>query len=204
MAARHEGEAEHDDRQELDVGAARPEVEGDQRTDKDRGDHHEATWRRDRQDHDGEQAQQGERHQHHAVIEGQVQGARDQPEWHADQHGQGEIRQVMQRRVGTRGEIPRELGHRCAGPVDAVDGLPAEESVDRRLDLEQPVMLHREAKARPLGHGVEGRSDRRERAQRRDRTELEPPALLDQGEGQEQGDETRRADGGHPYPHVCT
>jgi len=153
---------------------------------------------------DGQQADQREADQNDPVVEGQTEGAAQQPEWNPDQDGERKVRHMVQRRVAIGRQIPWQPGHRRGGPVDAVDGLSVQESVNGRLDLEQAVVFHRQAERRPLDHGDQRRSDGGQGAQHRGHAELESPTPLDPHDQPEQCQDTPGADRGDPRADVGT
>ena len=198
MAARQHGERQQHEREKLDVGAARPQIERDQGAGVDGRDQQEAPLLADGQRDDRDQSDHSERHQDQAVIEGNAQHIRQEPEGDADQDRERVVGKVMQGGVGAGCQVPTEGGHRGVGPVHAVDRLAPEQAVDGGLQLEQPVVLHRQADAGALQDADQGRTHRRQQAQQRDAPQLEPPVTAARAQQEKDGKQSGGARQGEP------
>ena len=187
MAAREQGEGQQHDREKLDVGAARPQVERDHRAGVDGRDQQEAALRTDGQRDDRDQSDDAKGHQDEAIVEGNAECVGQEAERNAGENRERVVSQVMQSGVGAGCQVPAERGHRGVGPVHAVDRLPLEQAVNCGLQLEQPVVLHRQADVRALQDADQRRTHGGQQAQQRDAPQLQPPETRARPEQQQEG-----------------
>ncbi len=117
-----------------------PEEARDQRIEEAADRHHVADLRGDRKRKDGQERNHQPGDQHGAIVEAQPKRADDGTRRDAHQDLERKVDEVLQCRVWTVG-ADRKLGERGIRPIDAVDGLAMHQPVDRRLRLDQAVLL---------------------------------------------------------------
>ena len=109
---------------------------------------------------------------------------------------------MVQRRVLPWCQLPADIRHRRVRPVDAVDWLALQDAVDGGLELEQAVVLHRQADPRPLDDRDQRRSDRSHDPQPSDAEQLEPPPAGGPDEQCQQAQPAHRASQRRPEADV--
>ena len=200
MATREQREGEKHNREKLDVGAARPQVERDHRAGVDGRDQQEAAFRTDGQRDDRDQSNDAKGDQDEAIVEGNAECVGQKAEGDAGENRERVVGQVMQGGVGAGCQVPAERGHRGVGPVHAIDRLPLEQAVDGGLQLEQPIVLHGQADARALQDADQGRTDCGQHAQQRDAPQLEAPLTCAGAQEEQEGKQRGGAGDGEPDP----